>query len=504
VLVRAGDGEWLQLRPVDELPAGGLRAICGSDAASLLELDEPLPVAAFSPDLDTDSPIDAVCLTADGGIALLVATFGETPEQSLWRVASAAGQLRGSTLQAFASRCSEVPSGRSLGTWLATRVAGNAEAFDARIAEVLRTGAFDLVVVTADGPGSLGTPLRFLQAGPARVRVYEVEILRAGSVQAIEGVEVTVDGEHVEPAATTPVAAAAAPAPAPQPAFEVVAVEPEPEVVAEVEAELAPEPEFVAEVVPELELEVIAEGEPEPEPEPEPALPAAEPSDERAFLAAVDRLDHRSSAHVRVLHRAAVDMVDRVGYTREDGIEFLVGWIEGDEPRPLLGLDSRGSFNVVLGSLPEHEQEEFAAECASLMEDVDGSALLDAGIAELHVDEHLVDETIMEYLLDNLVEALPGGRDRFQTHRDEQANTVDAAGPRAEAAADESEDSTTGGEDFFAGVSGSHEPSDGATELSQQLPSSASSDDATQGEGAAPAAHRPGGFGRRLRRRDAA
>jgi hypothetical protein len=496
MLVRAGDGEWLQLRPVDELPAGGLRAICGSDAASLLELDEPLPVAAFAPDLDTDSPIDAVCLTADGGIALLVATFGETPEQSLWRVASAAGQLRGSTLQAFASRCTEVPSGRSLGTWLASKVGGSAETFDARIADVLRTGAFDLVVVTSDGPGSLGTPLRFLQAGPARVRVYEVEILRAGSVQAIEGVEVTVDGEHVEAAPIAPsavVAAAPAPAPAPEPAAA---------------PEVAPEPELQLEVVdepePEPELEVVAEAEPEPELEAEleevEEAPPAEPSNEQAFLAAVDRLDHRSSAHVRFLHRASVDMVDRIGYTRESGVEFLVGWLDGGaEPRPLLGLDSRGAFNVVLTSLPEAEQAEFAAECASLMDNVDGATLLDAGIAELHVDEHLVDETLMEYLIDNLVEALPGGRDRFQTHHDEQV-----AAEAAEAGADDADDSSAGGEDFFDGVSASHEPSELESAISQQLPPATPAAETTSDDAAADAARRPGGFGRRLRRRDAA
>lgn len=487
MLVRAGDGEWLQLRPVEELPPGGFRAICGPDAANLLELDEPLPVAAFGEPGD-ERMVDAICLTPDGGIALLVGTFGEPAASSLMRLMTVAGALRGMSADVFAANCTEVDAGLDPASWLAGRVGGDAGALRARLAQVLESGAFELVLVTTSGPGELAAPLRFLQAGPASVRVYELEMLRAGHVQAIEGTEVPIDGHRSERRADE---APAAEPPLPQQEA-VIEVAPEPEsVVAEPEPEPGPE-----QAPPTVDHDAPTEAPAPPVAPPAGTMALGEPSHEHAFLAAVDRLDHRSSAHVRYLHGRLLQFVGRREYTRDAHMEYFVGWTDEEAGRPLVGIDSDGAFTVVLSSLPEHEQAEYAAELAGLVREGEGSGFLELGVAELSVPVHLDDETLLEYVIDNLQEALPGGRQAF----------VEAAGSEvAEGGAD-------GGfeEDFFAGVSGSHDPAHVTAAMQEHAPEGeqpATAPEERSGGNATGEAHahrHGGGFARRLRRRDAA
>ncbi|MCW2928463.1 MAG: hypothetical protein JWM86_2431 [Thermoleophilia bacterium] len=592
MLVRAGDGDWQQLQRVDELPAGGFRALCGADAANLLELADPLPIAAFSPNLDRDDArIDAIGLTHEGGIVLLLATFEESPRDTLWRIMHAAGALQGSTPAQLAQRCTEL-DGESLGDWLARRVGGDAHGLDATIAATLAAGAFDVYLVGSQWGSELAAPLAYLQVGPAQVRAFEIELLGAGAVQAIEGYEVPVDGSAprtstaaARPALTVveaaPVHEVAPQADAPGDAFEVedgptgwvqpAWLEPHPaEVVAEIIAEHAveaesepeldvePEPEFEPEVEPEQHWEPEAaavEPEPSAEVEEEQATadaPLGDPSDEPAFLEAVDRLDHKSSAHMRYLHRRAVEVCDHVSFTCDGDVQYMVGWHGADDLRPLLGIDSIGGLQIVLSALPEDEQEEFANEVSGLLRESTGAELMEAGVAHLDVPRDLNDETLLEYVMDNLFEAMPGGRDAFGTHRVEPSEqddpgqaeqVVEEVEENAERAAEHAvtaehapvetheptsfEEDFEVEEDFFAGMSTELDQSDIDTVTRDGVGTiddenskarivetpAASTDPATPSEPAAsqptpsePTAIAPkqGGFARRFRRKDAA
>jgi hypothetical protein len=415
--------------------------------------------------------------------------------------------------------------------------------------------------------------MRFLQQGPANVRVYEIELLRAGDVQAVEGAEVTLDGERAEPRRAEHVQPAPAPAEewheepaaeqAPEPAarawqpeavFEqaaeifvaeqdadshsapgewsaeqapepAAAVEPEPEpeaVEPEPEAvEPEPDVEFEAHVEPEAFEPAAEHEEPAPAPAPEPAPqvatevepePLGVPSDYESFATSVDRLDHKSSAHMHYLHERLLTFVGETEYTRDDKLEYFVGWTREAQPRPLVGLDSAGSFTVVLSSLPQEEQAEYAAELASLAPEGDGKTFMELGVAELSVLEHLNDQTLLEYVLDNLQEALPGGRELFAEAASgaepAQAARVPESGTERELAnaadsvlAEHLEADDDIGDDFFAGVSADQDPAEvaevsGAPEPAEQ-PASEKPAPVTQEQ-------KKGGFARRLRRRDAA
>ncbi len=540
MLVRAGnDGEWLQLRPVEGLPSGGFRSLCGADAANLLELDRPLPVAAFGPwPGGSLAGVDAVCLTEDGDIELLVGTWGEEPRDTLWRMLDVAGALRGTTLEAFASHLTELGGERSVTRWLHARVGGDATRLEARLREVLETGDFGFVLVTSNGAGDLAQPLQFVQQGGVRIRAFEVEVLRAGDVQAIEGIEVplaggvTSDAEPVRPAATAaPAWESAQPhltvvptvepthTPAAEPAQGWTTAEQAPAETAS-EPSIAPEPETApdpeaepgateVETAPTPEAEFVAlEPETAPEPEaltPELAaeeLPAApeDPSDVDTVLASVDRLDHRTSAHLRWLHDALLRLVDEAEYTTDGDRQFVTGWMHGTDRLPLYLLDSNGLLQLVIASLPEHEQREYADEVAGMLPETTGSVLLDAGYADIDVPGHLDDQTLLEYLVDNLIEALPGGREAFGTMPQPEGAEGDQADAELEASADaetdserepeasdadasssdddggygfalttkpvpepEAEASSEEGSDFFAGVSAGHDASDVAS-----------------------------------------
>ena len=508
MLVRAGnDGEWLQLKPIAGIPSGGFRSLCGADAANLLELDSPMPVAAFGPwPAGSLAGVDAVCLTQTGDIELLVGTWGEEPRDTLWRMLDVAGALRGTTLEAFASHLTELGGETSVTRWLHQRVGGDAQQLEARLRHVLETGDFGFVLVTQSGAGDLAQPLQFVQQGSTRIRVFEVEVLRAGDVQAIEGIEVPLAAGDAAPATTAPVAAEPAwqaptltVVPEPEQAVEaapvaVVATQPEAdepeafeaEPVAEVEPEVEPEPEPEVEV--EVEPEAVVE-EPEtfldePDAEDMPAAPE-DPSDVDAFFRAVDRLDHRTSAHLRWLHDALLRLVDEAEYTTDGDRQFLTGWMHGMERLPLFLLDSRGLLQLVIASLPEHEQREYADEVAGMLPETSGSMLLKAGYADVDIPAHLDDQTLLEYLVDNLVEALPGGREAFGTgvpaeptehaerdtaplveHADvdetpESQAEEDTWQPEADADVDvDSAESSSDGADFFDGVSATHDASD--------------------------------------------
>lgn len=529
MLVRAGnDGEWLQLTPVEGFPSGGFRSLCGADAANLLELDAPLPVAAFGPwPAGSLTGVDAVCLTATGDIELLVGTWGEEPRDTLWRLLDVAGALRGTTLETFASHLTELAGERSVTRWLHQRVGGDPAQLEARLREVLDTGDFGFVLVTSTGAGDLAQPLQFVQQGNTRIRVFEVEVLRAGTVEAIEGIEVPLD-----PAAPAPTPRASRPAPQSQPApaavtqapptltvvpdaapaaeveperFETEAVTPvatthdpvavEPEPVAYEPVAVEPEPFEPEAMEPEaVEPEAVEEPETflkEPDAEDMPAAPE-NPSDVDEFFRAVDRLDHRTSAHLRWLHDALLRLVDEAEYTTDGDRQFLTGWLHGAERLPLYLLDSRGLLQLVIASLPEHEQREYADEVAGMLPETSGSMLLAAGYADVDIPAHLDDQTLLEYLVDNLMEALPGGREAFGTHdptpeelAEAEAAKADAeAGPETDAEAeaddeveadaeadvqveaqtpaaeDNAEPSSDAGSDFFDGVSGGYEPSE--------------------------------------------
>ncbi len=537
MLVRAGnEGEWLQLTPVEGMPSGGLRSLCGADAANLLELDEPMPVAAFGPwPAGSLAGVDAVCLTSSGDIELLVGTWGEEPRDTLWRMLDVAGALRGTTLEAFASHLTELGGETSVTRWLHQRVGGDATRLEARLREVLETGDFGFVLVTSSGAGDLAQPLQFVQQGSTRIRVFEVEVLRAGEVQAIEGIEVPLAGAEAEP--TAPVAAepvrqaptlTVVPEPTPEPEAAEEPVEPEavtpapieptvvePEAVLEPEPEAEAEPEVVAEVVPETYLE-------EPDADDIPAAPE-DPSDVDAFFRSVDRLDHRTSAHLRWLHDALLRLVDEAEYTTDGERQFATGWMHGTERLPLFLLDSQGLLQLVIASLPEHEQREYADEVAGMLPETSGSMLLKAGYADVDIPAHLDDQTLLEYLVDNLVEALPGGREAFGTH--EPIEDPEAATPLVEhAEADQDEEPTTSteaesdeassGDDFFAGVSGNHDASDVETAVAglggqkdepvAEAAPEPEAGTAPEREWAEPASSQKSGGSRWLRRRGAA
>ncbi len=569
MLVRAGnEGEWLPLEPVHGLPDGGLRSLFGRDPSAMLELDEPLPVVAFGPwPQGSATGIDAVCLTRTGDIELVVANFDEDPRETLWRMLDVAGTLRGTTLDAFAAHCTELGGERSVTRWLHDRVGGDVHALERRLRHVLETGSFGFMLVTARGAGSLAHPLSWLQSTATRVRVFEVGVMRAGEVQAIEGGEVPLEGAPAA-AATTPAPTArpelhvVADEPAPAPRAESMVVptsapepvappepepiveptpEPEPEPVVEPEPEpepeLAPEPEPVAEelapepeVAPEPEPEAVVEPEPTPEPVAEPVAveepaPAPEPAPEpevelrpsnaEAFNASLDALDHRATNHLRWLHEALLKLVDEAEYTTDGELEHVAGWMHGSDRVPLFGLDSQGLLQLVLRTLPDHEQEEFADEVAGLMPEGDGAELLKAGYAEVDIVGHLDDQTLLEYLVDNLIEALPGGREAFGTGPqppeaadepeveaedetpepeavDETAAEDEASAPEAETAdepvaeeatpepeaVDES-DFEDVGDDFFGGMSTGHDPADVQSALAAHGPGSEPTGDST-------------------------
>ncbi|MCB0879192.1 MAG: hypothetical protein KDC46_09460 [Thermoleophilia bacterium] len=520
VLVRAGnEGEWLQLQPVHGAPEGGIQTLLGSDAANLLELDEPLPVAAYGPwPQGAAAGIDAVCITPRGDIELVVATWDEDPRDTLWRMADVAGTLRGTTLDAFAAHCSEIGSGQSVAAWVQARVGGDVRAIEHRLAQVLDAGEFGFMLLTPRGAGALAQPLAWMQRSAARVRVFELAMQRAGAVQAIEGTEVPLD--HADssgpatPAVTeparpelqlvpdeTPARAEAEAAPRPEAAPE-PAPAPEQEATADdhgedsrsaeavVVAIPAPDPEPEAELQPEPEAEVEPEAadQPQPEAQPEPEEAAEpdvqlEPSTVEAFFEAVDKLDHRTTSHVRWLHESLLKLVDDAEYVTDGELVHVAGWLQRDDKRlALFGLDSQGVLQLVLSTLPEHEQLEFADEVAGLLPDGNGDALMQAGFAEIDVPANLDDQTLLEYLVDNLVEALPGGRELFGTGPDSQQPAAQAD---SETEAEDSVDEV--GDDFFAGVSAGNDPDEvqsalDSNGLEDTTPPSAHEDPAEQAE----------------------
>jgi hypothetical protein len=484
VLVRAGDGEWLPLEPVDGLTLDGLRALCGPDAAHMLESDSPLPVVAFGPWPDgAASTVDAVCLTQDGQIELLVSTFDEDPRDTLWRLMGVAGALRGTTVEAFAHHCTELGSESSVPHWLQARVGGSVQQLERRLAHALAAGDFGFILITPRGASELAQPLAWLQAGRTRVRVFELELLRAGTVQAVEGMEVPLEAverapEPVELRLVESVREPDAPVKtAPEPLSDPVAVEPEPEPVAPEQA--APAPVAVPAPTPA----------PEPMPVPEPQALQVEPSTVQAFLAGVDRLDHRSSNNLRWLHESLLSLVDEAEYTTDGELEHVAGWLHGQERLPLFGLDSQGLLQLVISTLPQGERAEFATELAGLLPDTDGAEFVVDGFAEVDIPGHLDDQTLLEYLVDNLVEALPGGRAKFGT----SATGEDQAA----------------GDDFFAGMSADHDPADVQEAVAgignshaEQQDEAASADAPAALQPASDPAHQQGGS-RWLRRRAA-
>lgn len=555
MLVRAGnDGEWLQLTPVDGIPSGGFKTLCGADAANLLELDAPMPVAAFGPwPAGSRNGVDAVCLTETGDIELLVGTWGEEPRDTLWRLLDVAGALRGTTLEAFASHLTELGGETSVTRWLHQRVGGDATRLEARLRQVLETGDFGFVLVTSSGAGDLAQPLQFVQQGSTRIRVFEVEVLRAGDVQAIEGIEVPLAGSATNSAPEAPAAS-----PATEPAWQAptLTVVPEPATAAtpELEFERDPEafgaaptveaapsesfePEAVTPPVAAFQAEVEEEPETfleEPQAEELPAAPET-PSDVDSYFRAVDRLDHRTSAHLRWLHDALLRLVDEAEYTTDGDRQFLTGWMHGTERLPLFLLDSRGLLQLVIASLPEHEQREYADEIAGMLPEATGSVLLAAGYADVDVPAHLDDQTLLEYLVDNLVEALPGGREAFGTHAPaepaEQAEATETPDEHEsttplvehaplvdepESVVDEDSAEHSSGDDFFAGVSGNHDASDVETAVAglggQPEQPAAEADDApaadsgpaSEREWAEPSSNPKASGSRWLRRRGAA
>lgn len=418
MLVRSGtEGDWLPLRPLDGLPEGGVRAMCGSDVGAVLELDERLPVVAWGPwPTGADAPIDAVCLTGEGEIELVVATHGESPRDTLWRIVDVAASLQGTTIEAFTDHCTELDGTRDLAAWLHERCGVDGAHAVANLRVALERGEFGVVVLTPDGAPALAQPLALLARSATRVRSFTVEVLRAGDVFAVDA---TLDATIAQPA---PLVAARQPVAIPESAS---AYEPS--------AEPAPSPQ------PEPQLEAQLEAEPSEEDELQIST-----STEPAFLASVDRLDHRTSAHLRWLHGALESLVDEIEYSTDGELVHVTGWRVDERRRPLYGLDSQGLLQLVLTTLPRHEQHEFAAEVASLLpDDADVPALVDSGLVEVDVPAHLDDQTLLEYLVDNLVEALPGGREAFGTlHRDEDAS----ADTR---------------DDYFEGVSSALDPEEG-------------------------------------------
>lgn len=424
MLVRSGtEGDWLPLRPLEGLPEGGVRTMCGSDVGAMLELDEAMPVVAWGPwPTGASSGVDAVCLTAGGAIELVVATHGEAARDTLWRLVDVASTLAGTTVDAFVEHCTELHGSRDLGAWLEARCGADPERALAALADALERGAFGVVVLTPDGAPALQQPLALLARAATRVRSFTVQVQRAGSVYAVEA---TLAGEHAEDAPTRQQAAVSGAA-----AYHL----PVPEVVPMPQPPVPPEPCAAAEPAP-------ADPQPQSQPEPAPVVDEDEleivASSEPDFLASVDRLDHRTSADLRWLHDALRSLVEEVEYTTDGELVHVTGWRMDGRRRPLYGLDSQGLLQLVLTSLPVAEQEEFAGELATLLpDDRDGAALLASGFAEVDVPEHLGDQTLLEYLVDNLVEALPGGRDAFGTHAAE------------------------GGQDYFDGVSPDADPAE--------------------------------------------
>lgn len=549
MLVRAGnDGEWLQLQPISGIPSGGFRSLCGPDAANLLELDTPMPVAAFGPwPAGSLAGVDAVCLTRTGDIELVVGTWGEEPRDTLWRMLDVAGALRGTTLEAFASHLTELGDETSVTRWLHQRVGGDAPEIEARLRQVLESGDFGFVLVTQGGAGALAQPLQFLQLGSSRIRVFEVEVLRAGDVQAIEGVEVPLVSSEAAPSAamsaeTVRQAPTLTVVPEPAPDVERVSVvRTQPEIVESVLVEPEPvEAELDSSVGAVADAEEPESFPEDPEAEDMPAAPE-DPSDVDAFFRSIDRLDHRTSGHLRWLHDALLRLVDEAEYTTEGDRQFLTGWMHGTERLPLFLLDSRGLLQLVIASLPEHEQREYADEVAGMLPATSGSMLLEVGYANVDVPVHLDDQTLLEYLVDNLVEALPGGRDAFGTGEpvDDNAETPLVEHAEADEAPDCEHDSpepeagedtwqpdgdqgsaerSSDGADFFAGVSGSHDASDVETAVAglgghsnkptaqddEPVAEPESSDESTR-EWAEPSTNQPKQAGSRwLRRRGAA
>jgi hypothetical protein len=385
----------------------------------MLEVDTPLPVVAFGPwpDQASGAGVDAVCVTPEGDIELLVSTFDEAPRDTLWRLLDVAGALRGTDPAAFADHCTELGSERSVARWLHARHGGDLDSIERRLADSLATGAFGFLLVTPRGAADLTPALEYLRAGGARVRVFELEVLAAGEVQAVEGVEVPLGA--VVPATRD----------VPRRVDESVVVAPAPVVT----------PAPATEPEPELELAPATAPEPAPEAAPEPA-PSLRASTADAFVAALDGLDDRTAADLRWLHESLLSLVDEAEYTSDGELEHVAGWLHAVERTPLFGLDGQGLLQLVVSSLPAAEQLEYATELASLLPDSDGAAIVAAGYVEFDVSTHAGDRTLLEFVVDNLVEALPGGREAFGTTREE---------------------------DFFAGVSAASEPEEVLSALAE-------------------------------------
>jgi len=214
LLVRAAGGAWEELQPRTELPDGGVAELLGDDVRAVLGVDHPVLVAASSPALPSGAP-DAICLDPSGGVWVLQAALDGPGDHLLGELLGFAGALTGASFDDLAGYCDR-RGDSSLVDWVAQRSGDgfDADGFEGAVTESLAAGRIRLVALVQQAGPSLVQTFRYLTSAGALGSIFELSSFGSSTVFAIRSTQVDLLGggtaSALRAASSSPAAAAPA------------------------------------------------------------------------------------------------------------------------------------------------------------------------------------------------------------------------------------------------------------------------------------------------------
>lgn len=396
MLVRTANGSWEELRPHTEFPDGSMTELFGSDVGPVVAADIPVLVAASRPELPSGNP-DAVCVDPSGGVWLVQAALAPgaaallLPQLIAW-----GGGLTGMSFEAFERLCDERGS-HSLGQWMEAQAADPFDRgeFERTVADNLRDGRFHLAALVPEADPTLVQSLRFLVASGARVTLVEASSFTSGTASGRAAVSAMrtrrVDLGAPRVAAVPASAALAAP----------TAARPE---AAQGGGRTEP---------------ARGSGASSPAASKTPAEDAGDADAWAAFRAATCE---RGSDHVAdligVLHDRGSGTFAKLSYGEDGELPVMRCVLPGTSDAALVVARADGSIMIDFAALASLDTQWTArAELCQGLERLLGTDLGDVrkvGQMNLTVQEHLMDTTLVEALVDLVADALSSlpGSDR--------------------------------------------------------------------------------------------
>lgn len=383
MLVRTAHGGWEELQPQTTLPDGGIVELFGEDIGPVLGAPSCVVVAAARPALAVGSP-DALCVDASGGVWIVQLALDGGGEHTLPQLLAFGGALTGMSWSTFEQLCDR-RGADTLDAYVAARAPSSfdRDAFQQSVSSSLAHGRLRLVSIVREAAPTLVQSMRFLNASGALGYVFEASSFASASVTAVRAKAVDVGGAHSVGAAEADAPADGAARPTAAPA----AVESPPaSQTPSAPAAAAPRAKAAAAPVP---------------------PPSMDPVD--AFVAAV--AEHEDAATADLM-RQLVDGCSVFDEVRIDGEgsdqELHVAVATGDALRSLVVAMVDGSVVVSFEALGSLDADwSIRAELCQGMERLLGTDLGDVRkISQLNlvIAEHLMDATLMEALVELLVE----------------------------------------------------------------------------------------------------